>query len=296
MTGASGFIGSHLCRKLVKQGQEVVGLSHSGKTERLGSLMANDNFVLVVGDVRDKERVDEIVAYYKPKTIFHLAALVSYMQEKDFLGINIKGTKNLLASAYANGVEEFIYASSMGVYSVPPEVLPVPETHSTKPDTEYGTSKVVGELTCKAMSKSMKVVIVRYAGAYGIGMEPNRVIPRFIRAALKDEPLEVLGNGNQSSDFCYVDDIVSGTILAWQKGKCDESYNIGSGQETRLIDLAQLVVKLTNSKSRIKIGGNKIDRPFRFYLDISKARKELGYEPRKLADGLKNTLRRNRND
>jgi len=287
VTGASGFIGSHLCRKLIEQGNEVVGLSHSGNIKLLGSLMANDNFVLVSGDIRDKERIDEIIAYYKPKTVFHLAALVPYVSGEDVLGVNATGTRNLLNSACASGVEEFIYASSMGVYSVPPEVLPVPEIHPTKPDTAYGMSKVMGELCCKAMSSSMRTVIVRYAGAYGKGMDQTRVIPLFVSKALNNETLKVLGDGRQSSDFCHVDDIVQGTILAWQKGKSGEAYNIGSGRETVLEYLAMDIVAIIKSQSGIKIMGNKMDRPFRFYLDIDKARRELGYDPMPFIDRLK---------
>jgi nucleoside-diphosphate-sugar epimerase len=248
--------------------------------------MANDNFVLVMGDVRDKERLDEIITYYKVKTIFHLAALVPYVVGDDVIGVNAVGTRNLLKSAYQCGVEEFIYSSSLSVYSVPPEKLPVPETHPTKPDNAYGMSKVLGEKCCNVMSQSMKTVIVRYAGAFGKGMEPSRVIPQFVGKALKNQILEIMGDGNNSSDFCYVDDLVNGTILAWQKGKTGQTYNIGSGQETFLFSLADGIVRRMNSKSEIRVMGNKIDRPFRFYLSIKKAQKELGYEPIPFIDRL----------
>ncbi len=287
VTGATGFIGAHLCRELVASGHKVIGLSHSGNTKLLGSLMANDNFVLATGDIRNKERTNELFAYCRVGTIFHLAALVPYLQGDDLLGINADGTRNLIHSAYANGVEDFIYASSMGVYSVPPEVLPVPENHPIKPDTEYGQSKLIGETYCEDMSKSMRTVIVRYAGAYGKGMEESRVIPLFIMQALKNEPLEVLGDGKQSSDFCYVEDIVRGTILAWQKGISGSAYNIGSGRETILSNLAMDILEITHSKSVINETGDKIERSFRFWLDITKARKELDYEPMPYIDGLR---------
>jgi nucleoside-diphosphate-sugar epimerase len=202
------------------------------------------------------------------------------------MGINAMGTRNLLVSAYEHGVEEFIYASSMGVYSTPPEVLPVPENYPTKPDTSYGMSKVLGEFCCKSMSKAMKVVIARYSGAFGKGMELNRVIPTFVRNALDNKPIEVLGDGTQSSDFCCVDDIVDGTILAWKRGQSGGVYNIGSGYETVLEYLALDILALTKSQSVVKMVGNKIDRPFRFYLDITKARNELDYEPTPFHDAL----------
>ncbi len=287
VTGSTGFIGSHLCHDLVKSGHDVVGLAHSGKAERIADLIGKKNFKIRIADIADKQSIDDVLKGSGIKTVFHLAALVPYLQGNDLLLVNADGTRNLIHSAYANGIENFIYASSMGVYSVPPEVLPVPENHPTKPDTEYGQSKLMGETYCEDMSKSMRVVIVRFAGAYGKGMEESRVIPLFIRQALKNEPLEVLGDGKQSSDFCYVDDIVKGTILAWQKGISGSVYNIGSGRETILANLAMDILELTHSKSMINMSDDKIDRPFRFWLDIGKARKELDYEPMPYIDGLR---------
>jgi nucleoside-diphosphate-sugar epimerase len=278
VTGASGFIGSHLCGKLIDQGYDVLGLANSHRTEQLEQLVGN-NFGRAFGDIRDKERINDILSYYKPKTVFHLAALVPYAKGEDVIGVNATGTRNLLNSALSNGVEEFIYSSSLSVYSVPPETLPVSESHPTKPDTAYGMSKVMGELCCKAMSKSMRTIIVRYAGAFGKGMEPNRVIPQFVSKARKNRTLEIVGDGTNSSDFCHVDDLVNGTMLAWQKGETGEVYNIGSGQDTTITGLAMRIVEFTESDSTIEEQGGKVDRPFRFYLDISKAKRKLGYGP-----------------
>jgi len=281
ITGVTGFIGSHLCRRLVEQGNEVIGLSHNGNTKRISSV--KDKITLRIGDVRDYRYLDSIIKYHKIDTIFHLAAQVPYCtDDKDFVGINVDGTLNIIKAATANNVARFIHASTMSIYTTPPCYLPVDEYHSTEPRDIYGKTKLAGEMCLKY--STMNVTIVRYAGTYGEFCD-NRAVDIFVSSALNNKPIQIFGDGNHSSDYTHVDDIVNGTVLAWEHGK-QTVYNIGSGQETRIKDLVSTIIKLTNSKSEVTTVHNDIERPFRFVLDISKAEKELGYKPQLVKDGL----------
>lgn len=282
VTGATGFIGSHLCKKLVSKGYDVVGLSRSGNSFRVDSL--KKNFILRVGDIRNMDFVSSLFKSYKFDTVFHLAGQVPYSpDDKDMAGINVDGTIHVLKASKQYRVERFIYASSMSVYSTPPSYLPVDEIHPTIPTDMYGITKYAGELACKHSLLDMS--IVRFAGVYGKHSDDKRAVSVFVRNALRNEPIFIKSDGTQSSDFVYINDVVQGLILAWQKGG-NTAYNIGSGEETRVIDLANLIIKLTKSKSRLNVNNSVTDRPFRFYVDISKAKNELGYKPVPLIEGL----------
>jgi UDP-glucose 4-epimerase len=285
VTGAGGFIGSALCKKLVSEGHQVVGLVHKAFPSDLVSLLeTHNNFWLVIGDIRWD--LSSIIKDRKVETIFHLAAQVPYTTEspeKDLAKNNAIGTANLVNVAYQSGVKEFIYTSSMSVYSTPPIHLPVEENHPTEPSDLYGKTKLIGELACAKLADRMNIKILRYAGVYGKGCEKDRVIAKFVRAALSGQPLTVDGDGSHSSDYVYIDDVISGTILAWQKGDLG-IYNIGSGRDVSIVRLATWTRYMIDTESEIVFNG-KVDRPFRFYLGISKIEK-LGYKPMNIEDGL----------
>lgn len=285
VTGATGLVGYHLCKKLVSEGYQVIGLVHNRVNPLTNALLKSRNFKTYIGDIKMASVPYVVIKRNKIKTVFHIAAHVPYTSDKDLVGVNVRGTLNLLNAAYLNGVEEFIYASSMSVYSVPPTYLPVDEVHPTQPSTVYGMTKLAGELSCGAYADSMKVTILRYAGVYGVGSEKNRVVNRFMQCALKNEPISVEGDGSQGSDFVFVDDVVQGTYLAWRK-QVPSIYNIGSGQNTTILKLANQIVELTNSKSEVVLARCEIERPFKFFLDITKAKRDLGYSPHLIGEGL----------
>ena len=289
VTGAAGFIGSHLCKELIQKKYNVFGLSLSNNFHNIKSLSKQKNFCLLKGNIRNLNFLKKIIKKYHIKTIFHLAAALPHndnLREPFLLfEVNARGTLNLLNAAYLNKVNKFIYASSSSVYSEPPEYLPVDEDHPTRPSTIYGISKLEGELHCAAYSKVMDVVVLRYCGAYGEGQDEHYATYRFIKQALKNKPITIYGDGKQSSDFTYIGDIVRGTILAMEKNK-PGVYNIGSGKETSIMDLAKKIVKITSSKSKILLSSKNTNRPFRFFLDIGKARKLFGYSPLSLNKGL----------
>jgi len=289
ITGVSGFIGSHLSEELLQRGYSVFGLSQSDKTDNIKTLLNHKEFHFQKGDIRDINLLRNIIKDKNIKGIFHLAAILSYNNSLNdpflFFNVNTGGTLNLLNAAYQNGVERFIYASTMSVYSEPPEYLPIDEKHPTQPATVYGVSKLEGELYCNLYSKSMDISVLRYCGVYGEGQHEHNAIYRFINQALNNEPITIYGNGTQTSDFTYIKNIVQGTILAFEKNK-PGVYNIASGEEVSIRDLAKRIINLTNSKSEIILTNTAINRPFRFVLDIKKAREILGYSPLSLNEGL----------
>jgi len=289
VTGATGFIGSHLCEELVKKKYNVFGLSSLNNFQNIKSLLRQKKIHLLRGDIRNLNFLKKIIKKHQIKTIFHLAAVLPGKNDLDnpflLFEVNAKGTLNLLNAAYLTGVKKFIYASSSSVYSEPAQYLPVDENHPTRPSTIYGISKLEGELYCNSYSKAMNITILRYCGAYGKGQDSHYATYRFINQALNNEPITIYGDGRQTSDFTYINDIVQGTILAMEKNK-PGIYNISSGKETSIIDLAQKIIKLTDSKSKIILSKKNTNRPFRFFLDISKAHKLLGYSPLSLKEGL----------
>ncbi len=271
VTGTSGLIGSRLYKKLTEDGEKVVGLTHKEC------------------DICDYDAVSHAIGMYHPNAIFHFAAHLPSTPNPDFIKVNIRGTNNLLGACYRNGVKNFIYASSMSVYSTPPEYLPVDEEHLTRPDDAYGKTKLIGELLCECYSRVMRTVVVRFSSVFGLG-DRARVAYYFMRSAVEGEDIQVDGDGSQSSDFVYVDDAVRGAMLAMEHGKSGEVYNIGSGKETSVLKLANLIARLGNGKGEkveVKLSGKPATRPFRFVADISRARRELGYCPSGLVAGLR---------
>ena len=289
VTGTTGFIGSYLCKELIRKRYNVFGLSPSNDFRNIKPLLKKKNFHLLKGDIREFNFLKRIIKRNKIKIIFHLAALLPSSNDLkepfSVFEVNARGTLNLLNAAYLNKIKKFIYTSSSSVYSEPPEYLPVDENHPTRPSTIYGISKLEGELYCNAYSKVMNITVLRYCGAYGKGQDKHYATYRFIKQALENKPITIYGDGNQTADFTYIGDIIQGTILAMQKNK-PGIYNISSGEETSIKDLAKKIIRITGSKSKIILTGKSTDRPFRFVLDIKKARKVLGYSPLSLNEGL----------
>lgn len=279
VTGASGLIGSRLCQRLARDGYQVVGLCHSHL------ISVQDNLLVDVCDITDPIDVNTMFHLYHPDTVFHCAAHLPSTPNPEFIKVNVLGTANLLDACYRNQVKDFIYASSMSVYSAPPEYLPVDENYSTDCGDLYGKTKRIGELLCRCYERAMNVPIVRLSSVFGVG-DNSRVAYHFMKSALSGMAIRVDSDGSASSDFIYVDDAVEGMILAWKRGKSGEIYNIGSGKETTILELAYHINRLFNPVPGVTLSGKEATRPFRFVADIGKARRELGYELSSLEQGL----------
>ena len=285
VTGASGLIGSHLCETLVEGHYDIIAVARSTNPLLESVKRKHPKRIKVIPcDIQDRYEVTALIDLLRPETVFHLAACcLPHHTDTDFIDTNIGGTVNLVSALQRNKTNEFIYASSMSVYSTPPDYLSVDEHHPTQPDGVYGKSKLTGEYLCDYLSKTTHVAVLRFASVFGVG-DTSRVAGLFAEAALSDKPLRIQGDGTQSSDFIYVDDAVQGIMLAW-KGKATGVYNIGSGQLTTIKVLARAVIQATGSKSKIELSGST-HRPFRFVSDVAKARDELHFAPGSLQDGL----------
>lgn len=289
VTGATGFIGSHLCKELIQRGYTVFGLTRSGKTDKIKSLLNQKEFHLQKADIRDEKALFEIIKDNNIKVIFHLAAQLPQADDlkNPFLcfDVNARGTLNLLYAAYLNDVDYFMFGSTMSVYSDPPVYLPVDEKHPVQSSTIYGVSKLASEFYCNLYSKFINMVILRFSGVYGLGQSKQNAVPRFINQALSNSPITIYGDGTQTSDYVYIKDVVQAILFAWENKKTG-TYNIGSGEELSVKDLAKRIVNALGSKSEIVMTGKETDRPFRFFFDIKKSRAELNYSPFSFNEGL----------
>lgn len=293
VTGATGFIGSYLCKELLRKGHCVFGITRSEHDELIKPILNFKDFTLFKGDIRNINFLINIIRNNKIKTIFHLAAKLPHNDSLGdpyfFFNNNALGTLNLLNVASQNGVKKFIYGSTMSVYSEPPFYLPVDESHPVQPSTIYGVSKLEGELYCNIYKKEMNVQILRYSGVYGLGQHKHNAVFKFFTQALNNSTITIYGNGLQTTDFIYIDDVIDVTYLTFLHNNSG-ILNIGSGEETSIRKLAKKIVQITNSKSEIIFSHSETNRPFRFVYDIKKARQQLNYSPTSLHDGLNKYL------
>ena len=257
VTGSAGFIGYHLCRKLLDIGLEVYGIDNlsRGLKERVNELV-NLGLKFYRGDVRDYNFINNIVS--KVDVVVHLAALISaeesFKEPILYNDVNVNGTINLLLASIRNKVKSIIYASSAAVYGNPIR-LPIDENHPLNPLSPYGVSKLAGEYYVKLLSErhGLRYVILRLFNVYGPGQTGEGAIQIFIKRALKNEDIYIYGDGNQIRAWCYVDDFADGLLRTIEDPKAiGESFNIGNARVvTTIYGLAQAVCRILESKSKI---------------------------------------------
>lgn len=286
ITGGAGFIGSHLCSKLLDKGNFVICVDNfiTGSKENIEPLLANSNFKLTEHDVSKPLYLDESIDW-----VLHFASIAS---PDEYLSHPIKtlksgllGTHNCLGIAKDKGAKFFL-ASTSEVYG-DPNVHPQPEEYwgnvnSIGPRSCYDESKRAAEALTYAYMRqhNLDVRVVRIFNTYGPNMQidDGRVVSNFIVQALKGEDLTVYGKGAQSRSFCYIDDLIKG-ILKIMEIDYKMPLNLGNPKEFKVIDLAHIILKLTKSKSKIKFLPLPEDDPKRRRPDIGKAKKELGWQP-----------------
>lgn len=289
VTGGAGAIGSNLSRALADLGASVIILDDCSSAAPWNILDLHDA-TFVRGSVLDEEALKHVFSQ-KPRFVFHLAALFANQNSIDHperdLSVNGLGTLKVLQYAHLAGVERLVYASSgCSVYGKSP--LPLREDFvSLDLDTPYQITKMLGELYCNYFRNfyNMCVVRTRFFNSYGPGEIPGRyrnVIPNFIYWALKGEPLPITGTGEETRDWTYVSDIVDGLLRACaMAGAVGQAFNLASGKETRVIDLANLVNELTGNRAGVvHLKRRKWDTKARLLASVERARHVLGYEPR----------------
>lgn len=298
VTGGAGFIGSHIIERLLGS-HEVICLDNFDayynvefKKKNIEPFLANENFKLVEGSILDKSLLRELIEGVE--YIFHNAAQpgvrASVNDPLKAHEVNATGTLNILKAALDSDVRKVINASSSSVYG---EVmyLPFDEKHPSRPVSPYGVSKLAAEHYCRVFQEvyGLNTVSLRYFTVFGPHMRPDLAINIFIRRALKNEPIEIFGDGEKTRDFTYINNIVEANLLAMKKGKGE--YNIGSGKRISVNDLAKKIISLTGSSSKIIHRDSVQGDAMHTWADIEKARKELGYRPEiDLDEGLEKFL------
>jgi dTDP-glucose 4,6-dehydratase len=299
ITGAAGFLGSHLCERLLSEGHEVVGMDNllTGRAVNVASLLASGRFQLVQHDVSQFVSVDGPL-----DAVLHFASPASPI---DYLELPIQtlkvgslGTHNTLGLAKAKGAR-YLLASTSEVYG-DPLINPQPESYwgnvnPVGPRGVYDEAKRFAEALAMAYQRvhNLDVKIVRIFNTYGPRMRPHdgRVVSNFVRQALDGEPLTIYGDGSQTRSFCYVDDEVEGIhrlLMSSHMGP----MNIGNPHEMTVRELAEDVIELTGSSSPIEHRPLPEDDPRVRHPDISLARRVLGWEPVvSLREGLEGTIR-----
>lgn len=298
VAGGAGFLGSHVCDALVARGDEVVCLDNllTGRRANIAHLDNDRAFEFVECDVADAAVVQGDV-----DAVMHLASAAS---PRDYLALPLEtlaagsaGTKNLIDLALAHDARFFL-ASTSEVYG-DPQVHPQPESYwgHVNPIGErsvYDEAKRFAEALTVASRRTLGLDsrIVRIFNTYGPRMKPDdgRVVSNFIVQALRGDPLTIYGDGNQTRSFCYVDDEVRG-FLALLDGAEPGPVNIGNPGEFTMLELADLVLDMTGSKSEISFAPMPADDPTRRRPDIALARRSLGWEPAvDLRTGLESTI------
>jgi len=296
VSGGAGFIGSHLVKTLVRAGYQVKVLDNlsTGSINNLSDLLNAIEFVN--GDVRDYNVVERAIRGVD--AVVHLAALIDVAESVKkpdlYFDVNVKGTYNV-AKASKN-VSILIFASSSAIYGEPIRV-PISEDHPLMPRSPYAASKVSGEAFVNAFAAQygFRSIVLRFFNVYGPKQSRAYagVISEFIRRVSKGEPLIIFGDGEQTRDFVHVSDIVNAIMISLKNEEARGVFNIGSGEAITINQLARLIIKMAGKEDLKLIYESSRPGDIKYsVVDITRAKKELGFEPKiKLELGIKELLK-----
>jgi UDP-glucuronate decarboxylase len=302
VTGGAGFLGSWMCNVLLEQNAKVICLDNlaSGLKRNIEDLKENENFSFILHDISQP-----VVLNKEIDLIIHMASRASPLEFEQFpiqiMKANTLGTWIALGIAKKNKAR-LLFTSTSEIYGES-EVIPTPETYHGNVNTLgirgcYDEAKRAGEATCMAYMRQhgIDVRIVRIFNTYGPRMRADgyygRVVPRFITQALSDEPITIFGDGSQTRSFCYVTDQIEGLLRFVAKdGLGGEVINIGNPNELSISELASIIMKITDSKSKLEYYPLPQDDPHHRCPNITKAKKLLNWSPKvNLETGLKKTI------
>ncbi|MDP6775145.1 MAG: SDR family oxidoreductase [Candidatus Latescibacteria bacterium] len=299
VTGGAGFIGHNLIRALLDEGHTVRVLDNlsTGKRDNLGPFQ--DRIELIEGDLRSYHIVHEAVRNID--VVFHQGALPSVPRSvKDPITtnqVNVEGTLNLLDAAQDTGVRRVVYASSSSIYGEN-DRLPKKEDMTPQPISPYAVAKLAGEKYCQVFTRTygLETVCLRYFNVFGPGQDPqseySAVIPLFITAFLEGRQITVHGDGEQSRDFTYVDNVVNANLLAAEaKDAPGEVFNVACGDRISLNQMLDHLRTFTEVDVDVVYGDSRPGDVKHSMADIEGARKILGYEPLvSVAEGLRRSV------
>jgi UDP-glucose 4-epimerase len=301
LTGGAGFIGSHLAEALCARGDHVRVLDNLSTGSRSNLARVDKRVKFIEGDITDVKQVSAAMA--DVECVFHQAALASVPRSVerplDTHAACVTGTLNLLDAARRAGVRRFVYAASSSAYGDLP-TSPKRETDLPAPISPYGAAKLAGELYCKAFAATygLETVALRYFNVFGPRQDPNSqysaVIPRFITALLGGRAPVVYGDGGQSRDFTYIDNVVHGNLLAAEapaQKVLGRTFNVANGRSTSLLELLAMLNKLLGTNIQPRHDPPRVGDVRESLADIAQARACLGYEPQvEFEEGLRRSI------
>lgn len=303
ITGGAGFIGSNLAEALLSMGHRVAVIDDlsTGKMENIDALLGNPRMSFVRGSILNAALLESIIEQDGITLISHQAAIPSVsksiLDPAKSLEANVVGTATLLEAAARRKCRRVVFASSSSVYGDTPE-LPKRESMQLNPKSPYAVSKAAKEMLAKVFSGlyGMEIVGLRYFNVYGRRQDPASeyaaVVPKFVTRAMRNEPVTIDGDGLQTRDFTYIDDVIQANALALTgQGIKTGFFNIAYGERISVLELARMILKLTGSRSEIVHNPPRPGDVRDSLADIGAARESLGYAPRfDLPAGLKETI------
>ena len=291
VTGAAGFIGSHLCERLLADGSSVIGVDNFDdfydpeiKHRNIAACLRNDRFQLIEADIRDGNAMAGAVGH-GVDMIVHLAAKAgvrpSIAEPLLYNDVNINGTMVLLELAKEHEIKKIIFASSSSVYGNNEKVPFSEDDNVDFPISPYAATKKAGELVCHTYHHlyGISITCLRFFTVYGPRQRPDLAIHKFARLIEQGKPIPVFGDGSMMRDFTYIDDIVDGTVAAMDKCGGFNIYNLGESRPIRLDELISEIEKALGKeavKEQLPPQPGDVERT---YADVTRAGRDLGYNP-----------------
>lgn len=294
VTGAIGFIGSHLCEQLLKQSHKVIGLDNMDpyyevqkKQENLNILESIDGFKFIYGDIRNPFLINEILSSNQIQLVIHLAAKAgvrpSISNAPDYLDVNLNGLVNLLEACKNCRIKRFIFISSSSVYGNQ-QKLPFSETDDVSfPISPYAATKKSGELLCYTYHHlyEIEIACLRLFTVYGPRQRPDLAIHKFTQLAVDKQPIELYGDGSSLRDYTFVSDIVDGICgIAFHPQLSYEIFNLGNGNPIKLIEMVEELQNALQTKIEIQFIEKQAGDVDQTHADIAKANAYFGYQPK----------------
>ena len=302
VTGAAGFIGSHLVDALLSRGESVVGFDNfdpyypaAVKQSNLAQARQNSRFALVEGDLRDRASLERLFAEHDISRVAHLAAKAgvrpSIANPVAYVEHNLTGTTTLLevAAVHSERLKQFVFASSSSVYGDTTDVPFREDAPTDQPASPYAATKKAGELICFTYHHltGIPVTCLRFFTVYGPRQRPDLAIHKFARLILAGKPLPLYGDGSTSRDYTFVEDTIAGVIAALDRPQGYRIYNLGRGEPISLLDLVRHIETAFDCKAQIDWQPLQAGDVTITYADISRARADLGYDPQtSFAEGI----------
>jgi UDP-glucose 4-epimerase len=289
VTGAAGFIGSHLSEKLISGGHQVTGVDsfldyypRRIKESNLEKLKSSSGFELIEGNILD---INWGPVLSETDVVYHLAAQagVRASWSKNFVVYtknNIEATQLLLEESKKSKIKKFVYASTSSVYGDTVDI-PMRETSVLRPVSPYGVTKLAAEDLCYLYWKNFGIpcVSLRYFTVYGPRQRPDMGFYRFILAALEGRDITIFEDGNQTRDFTFIEDIVRGTILASERGREGQAYNLGGGSRISVNEVLKMLGEIMNQELKIQYAEKQKGDMRHTFASTDRAREDFGYVP-----------------